>query len=72
MPLAQAALAQSVERLTRNEKVDGSIPSGGSRCVLVDLPDFNRLNASQQVVRLTLKHRLTAKFNCDFLNYPSD
>lgn len=26
----QAALAQSVERLTRNEKVEGSIPSGGS------------------------------------------
>ena len=25
-----AALAQSVERLTRNEKVAGSIPAGGS------------------------------------------
>ena len=27
---ATAALAQSVERLTRNEKVGGSIPPGGS------------------------------------------
>ena len=26
-----AALAQSVERLTRNEKVAGSIPAGGSK-----------------------------------------
>lgn len=30
LPSGCAALAQSVERLTRNEKVDGSIPSGGS------------------------------------------
>ena len=28
-----AALAQSAERLTRNEKVEGSIPSGGSLSV---------------------------------------
>jgi hypothetical protein len=27
-----AALAQSVEHLTRNEKVVGSIPTGGSTC----------------------------------------
>ena len=37
LPAGQrAALAQSVERLTRNEKVVGSIPTGGStRCVTV-------------------------------------
>ena len=28
--MTNAALAQSVERLTRNEKVDGPIPSSGS------------------------------------------
>jgi hypothetical protein len=28
--LGRAALAQSAERLTRNEKVVGSIPTGGS------------------------------------------
>jgi hypothetical protein len=30
--LGLAALAQSVERFTRNEKVVGSIPTGGSTC----------------------------------------
>ena len=30
-----AALAQSAERLTRNEKVEGSIPSGGSNTSLI-------------------------------------
>jgi len=33
----RAALAQSVEHLTRNEKVVGSIPTGGSTYPLVRL-----------------------------------
>lgn len=33
--LGLAALAQLVERLTRNEKVEGSIPSGGSNKKLI-------------------------------------
>lgn len=33
--LGLAALAQLVERLTRNEKVEGSIPSGGSNKNLI-------------------------------------
>jgi hypothetical protein len=31
----KAALAQMAEQLTRNEKVEGSIPSGGSRAFVV-------------------------------------
>ena len=48
----QAALAQSVERLTRNEQVCGSIPQGGSGpphsifngvCVRPGLETWNQL-----------------------------
>jgi hypothetical protein len=35
---ARAALAQSAEHLTRNEKVKGSIPLGGSTSITRPLP----------------------------------
>ncbi len=38
----QASLAQSVERFTRNEKVAGSIPAGGSHKRFVAVPRLVR------------------------------
>ena len=52
---AQAALAQSVERLTRNEKVWGSIPQGGSNNLLAGLapPLFELLTIIHTQVTLS-------------------